>query len=208
MADTPTGETVTPEALSNEVTPVATPAVNAPDQAEVERLKKEAEQATLRANQLANQLKAKEDAEAAAKAKALEEQNQFKDLYEQEKAKREAFEQEQQEAQTRAELAAQEKAIFDKFDAEVVELAKDTGLTLTSLDDADGLTAKLEKIAAKVTSQARITPNNPAAPEAPDASKEELVKRLKVGDKAALTEALSGTNFIKAMKRNAGIEVE
>jgi len=59
MSDTtPNVETAKTEAPSNEVTPTATtPVVNAVDQAEVERLRKEAEQARMRANQLENELK-------------------------------------------------------------------------------------------------------------------------------------------------------
>src|SRR4051812_21998082 len=100
MADTPTGETVTPEALENKVTPVAAPVANAVDPAEVERLRKEVEQTNLRNRQLQNEADARKKAEDERVAKELESQNEYKLLHEQEKAKREELE---------AEKAANEK---------------------------------------------------------------------------------------------------
>src|SRR6185437_14544568 len=64
MADTPTGETVTPEAPSNS-TGTTTAPVTDNSSADVEAAKKEAEQARMRANQLENELKKVKDVEAA-----------------------------------------------------------------------------------------------------------------------------------------------
>jgi small-conductance mechanosensitive channel len=162
MADTLNGETVTPEALENNANPVATPAVNAPDNAEVERLKKEAEQATLRANQLANQLKAKEEAEAAAKAKELEEQNKFKDLYEQEKAKREQIETDQAQAERQASIRTESDKLFAEYPEQVKALAEEAGMNLSDTDEDSvaAFKAKLDKVSSLVK-QPKVTPNNP-----------------------------------------------
>jgi hypothetical protein len=70
MADTPsTGETVTPTAPKNDATPT-TPQLEEKktEDSEIETLRKAKEQAEMRANQLANQLKAKDEAEAQSKA--------------------------------------------------------------------------------------------------------------------------------------------
>lgn len=162
--ETPIGETPVVTDPKNNANPVVTPAVNTPDP-EVERLRKEAEQATMRANQLANQLKAKEDAEAAARAKDLEEQNKFKDLYEDEKAKRLKAESDKEAADRQTAIKAESDKLFNEFPKEVRELADDTGLTLTDTDD-DTVAAfkdRLDRISKKVGVQ-KITPNNPGNP--------------------------------------------
>lgn len=164
MADTPNGETATPGDSKTTETTTATPQVNAVDTAEVERLKKEAEQARMRAQQLENELKAKREAEEAEKAKQLEEQNQYKSLWEQSQAKlKEAQEQrEREERQKAIESGTQE--VLSQFSKEVVEIAKEAGLSLNdTTDEAKNLLKeKLEKIQSKVVRDAQPTPNNPA----------------------------------------------
>ena len=212
MADTPTGETVTPEAPSNNATPTATPVVNAVDPAEFERLKKEAEQATLRANQLANQLKAKEEAEAASKAKQLEENQQFKELWEKSEAEKQALLDKQAEEQRKAELANQTSTVLSSYSPTVQELARTAGLTLS--DDSDEaqaeLKAKLDAFAAKVPS-ARVEPNNPApsAPGTPDRESALNVMRMNnvpnSAKQAATKKAIGSLESMKVLRANAGI---
>lgn len=162
MSDTPTGETVNVEPTKNDATPaVQAPEPKAEDNA-VEQLKKELEQARMRANQLENEKKAREEAEAKAKEKELEEQNQFKDLFEQEKAKREALEQEQATKERQAELDRAKAEALNGFSDEVKQAAEKLGLTLLDTDEAS-VTAFKEKLEVLGTStpSSKVTPNNP-----------------------------------------------
>ncbi len=205
MAGTPTGETVVSEDSKTTVTtPSAPPQVNTTDNSESEKLRKELEQAQMRANQLQNQLEAKSKAEEEARQKQLEEQNEFKSLYEQEKAKREAIETERQEAETKQSLSLAEQAIFAEFDPEAIEIAKEAGLSLN--DDSDEakttLKSKLEKIQSKVVNKS-VTPNNPGSVQEPD-NKAELLQRMRAGDTKARDEAVSGLKSLDFMRQQAG----
>lgn len=207
MSDTtPTVETVKTEAPSNEVTPTATPQVNAVDTAEVERLRKDAEQARMRANQLENELKKKAEAEEAAKLKQLEEQNEWKSVAEQNKAKLEALEAEREAEQRSKELKAATSEVFSAFPTEVRELAEEMGVGLTDTSDEakEALQARLEKIKAKVFSEEKVTPNNPGSPSGATTTKAELIERMKYGDKAARTQVISSLPGVEAMRKQAG----
>ena len=198
-------ETATPAAPSNDATPPATPPVNAVDPAEVERLRKEAEQARMRANQLENELKKKADEEEAARLKQLEENEEWKQLAEQERIKRETLEQGLEAEKRDRELKAATSEVFSQFPKEVVEIAEEVGLALSDVDDSakDALKAKLDKIAAKVATEAKVTPNNPAAPAT--APKEELLTRMRNGDRTARAEVIGNLESVKAMRRMAGL---
>jgi hypothetical protein len=164
MADTPpTGDPVKPEALENNVTPpAAAPVANAVDTAEVERLRKEIEQANLRTRQLENEKAAREKAEAEAKAKELETQQQFKTLAEQEKARADAAEATIATNTKNAELKSETDKLFTDYSPEVRKLAETTGLTLTDTDESTvtAFKAKLDEIKGMVGGQ-KVTPNNP-----------------------------------------------
>lgn len=183
---TPTGETRTPAAPKTDATPPVTPTVPKPevkaeDNAAVEQLKKELEQQRMRANQLENEKKAREDAEAKRKADELAEQNQFKDLYEQEKAKREGLE---TEAEARERLASLEKAkqeVLKDYNDEVRALAEEVGLDLTDADEnaVNAFKEKLDKINTRVSATGKVTGNNqPNATPQPELSVPELRKAL------------------------------
>lgn len=162
--ETPTGETPVATDPKTQANPTPAPQTPAVDPA-VEELRKKAEQAEMRANQLQNQLKAKEEAEQAAKDKELEEQNQYKDLYEQEKAKREEVEAERAKAEKEAALKAESEKLFADYPAQVKEIAEVTGLTLVDTDDASiaAFKVKLDKLKPQV-SGGTVTPNNPGTP--------------------------------------------
>jgi uncharacterized phage infection (PIP) family protein YhgE len=165
MTGTPTGETANSGDSKTTENPTATPVVNAVDTAEVERLKKEAEQARMRANQLQNQIDEAKKAEEARKAKELEEQNEFKSLYEQEKAKREEYEtQKEREARLAAIESASNEVLADYPDA-VKEIAKETGIAPTDATDEAKAEFKkrLESINAKLP-QVTVGANNPSNP--------------------------------------------
>lgn len=163
--DTPKdGETRTPKAPENGTpTPPAPPAGNASEGAgEAERLRKELEQAKMRENQLLNEKKAKEEAEAKQRAKELEEQNEFKSLYEQEKAKREAIETERKAEEERKELDKKKSEVLTDYSDEVKALAEEAGMALGSTDEADVNTyrEKLDKVQ-KMVGTGKVGPNNP-----------------------------------------------
>jgi len=168
MTVTPTGETEVPS--KNDGTPQANPtaptSVPAPEdktqESAVEELKKQLAQQEMRGNQLANQLKAKEDADAAAQAKELEEQNKFKDLYEQERVKREALEAETEEKEKNAEIEKSKQTILGEFNDEVKAVVEEAGMTLTDSDEVSvaAFKDKVEKISKRVGSP-KVTHNNP-----------------------------------------------
>lgn len=166
--DTPKpGETVTPPSNEPANPVIPAPAAVAPvvednSQDEVVRLRKELEQKTMRENQLQNQLKAKEDAEAAAKAKEMEDQNQFKELFEQEKAKREALEAAQTESEKKTEIEKAKTDVLAEYSDEVKTLAEEVGVDLISSDESavSAFREKLEKINNRVVTSGNVGPNN------------------------------------------------
>lgn len=172
MADTPKpGETVAPSKNdgNNQGTPtptaVPTVTVQEPVKADdnaVEQLKKELEQQKMRANQLENEKKAREEAEAKKKAEELEEQNQFKSLYEQEKTKREEIEREREAEEQKKELEKARSDVLKDYSDEVKALADEVGLDLTSADEAavNSFKEKLDKINTRVANTGRVGPNN------------------------------------------------
>lgn len=211
MADTPKeGETVTPGASQTPVTtPAPAPAGNASDPAEVERLRKEAEQAQLRVRQLENEKKAREEAEAEAKRKQLAENEEWKTLAEQNQAKLDELQKEREAEQRSNELNAATKEVFAKYPAEVIELAEETGMGLNDVTDEEKakLTAKLDKIATKVVTGKKVTPNNPANPQN-TSTNAELVQRMRAGDRTARAEVISNLSAVKAMRQMAGLGEE
>lgn len=187
MADTPTGETVVVDDSKTTVpvtTPTVTPEVKSND-SEVEKLRKEKEQAEMRANQLANQLKAEQDAKAAKEAKELEEQNQYKELYEQERAKREEIETEAEARERQTEIAKAKKEVLGEYGDEVKALVEEVGIDLTDADEATiaSFKEKVEKISKRVATS-QVSGNNQPNPQAKaELSGDELKSALR-DDKA------------------------
>jgi glutamate-1-semialdehyde aminotransferase len=185
MEDTPNGETGTPKAPENNAGTTSTSNVTTTstvDSTEVEKLRKEKEQAEMRANQLQNQLKSKEEAEAKLKSKELEEQNKFNELYEQEKAKYEALETEVENEKKAKELSDAKKTVLSDYPDEVKTLADEAGMTLTDSDEASvtSFKEKLDKIAKLVNATSKVTPNNPnRAEQKVQLNTEELRRALK-----------------------------
>lgn len=166
MADTPNGETATPEVLENKVTPAvapATPPVTTTDESEVEKLRKEKEQAEMRTRQLENEKAARDKADDETRQKQLQEDNQFKELFEQEKTKREALELDQQTREREAELSEAKQEALSGFSEDVKKTAGELGLELVDTDEAsiETFKGKLEKLSQKVSGESKVTPNNP-----------------------------------------------
>lgn len=177
------GETGTPKAPENNPQPPAPIQGNASDGVgEAEKLRKELEQARMRENQLLNEKKAADEAKAAADAKTLEEQNEFKTLYEQEKAKREAIESEKQADERRTELEKAKAEVLADYSDEVKALAEEAGMSLTDTDE-DAKAAfkeKLDKVQKLVGATGKVTPDNPRTPSGqPELSQDEMRVALK-----------------------------
>lgn len=213
MADTPNGETVTPGDTQPSATTTSTPAPaqdNA-SAAEVERLRKEAEQKELRIRQLENEKTARERAEEEARQKALEEQNEWKQIAEQNKAKLEAFEQEREAAVAKIELTEKQDAVYKEFPEDVVELAKETGLTLNENSDEakEALKAKLTKLSERVSANNQVGPNNRNTTVTAE-TKEELIREhaktqtMNPGATAAYDKLLGGLNWVQQAKAENG----
>lgn len=162
------GETGTPKAPENGTPPPAPTQGNAGnDASEVEKLRKERDQAQMRANQLEKEKVAREKAEADKQARELEEQNEFKTLHEQEKAKREALEGQIAAEANRKELDKAKSTLLSDYSDEVKELAEEAGMTLGSADEADvaAFKEKLDKIQKRLGATGKVKPNNPGAPQ-------------------------------------------
>jgi hypothetical protein len=183
MADTPQGETVTPQAPSNETgTTSAPPQVNT--SADVEAAKREAEQARIRANQLENELKKREEADAAARQKQLEEKEEFKTLYEQTQARLKEIEDGQAAQERQSALNSATETVLKDYPANVQEVAKTAGLALS--DDSEAAQAVLkEKLDAIKTQVGAVSPtpssNNPHQPAPGVTDRHELTKRNEQG---------------------------
>lgn len=204
------------EKLAAQPNPAPTQANDAPaaqvDPAEVERLKKELEQAQLRKNQLENEAKARAEKEAAEEAKRLEEQGEWQKVAEQERIKREELEREQEQLKKSQAISAAKADVLKGFDQEVVESAQDLGIDLS--DDSEEAVAafkeKLDKLNARVGSSggASVRPNNPGQP-AVNGERSELIQaHLKANGSSNkyMNEALGGLNAINVMKQQAGWE--
>jgi hypothetical protein len=166
MADTPTGETVVPEPLKNDVQPPATPAMDKPaEDSEVEKLRKQLLQEQMEKNQLRNKLEAEEKAKAEAAAKELEEQNKYKDLWEQSQAKLTEIETAKEKEEREAALKAESDKLFAEYPEQVKVLAEEAGMSLSDTDEATvaAFKAKLDKVSGLVA-QPKVTPNNPGNP--------------------------------------------
>lgn len=206
MADTPNGETVPQGDPQTTVTTTSTPTQDNASAAEVERLRKEKEQADLRIRQLENEKKARDEAEAEAERKRLEQNEEWKSLAEQNQAKLDAIQAEREQETRTAALTKATDEVLSQYNDQVVEIAKATGLSVTNDDEESraALKEKLDKIASNVTGTQTPKPNNPGVPQA--APQEELLQRIKAGDRSAREEAISNLDGVKAMRQMAGYD--
>lgn len=168
MGDTPaSGETATQPPLENKPSQPATPQPEEKktEDGEIEKLRKEAEQLKMRNNQLANELKAKADADAAAKTEQLKKNEEYKALSEQLQSKLDSIEEEREAEEQRKAVNESATNILSDYTEEVRDTAKDLGLSLKDLteDSVKEFKEKLDKLQARSGSQ-RVTPNNPGTP--------------------------------------------
>jgi len=198
MSDTPTnGETATTQPLDNNVTVPTTPVVNV-DPTVADAIKK-AEQAQMEANMLRNKLKAIEDADAARKAKELEDQQEYKTLYEQEKAEREKLAQERELESFSQTLKSEEAKITAAYPQEVLEIAKELGFSLTDSSEEAVATfkSKLDKVSEKVGAKGGVTPNNTRTTVNTSSREEQLAQYRRTGDPAVISQVINDLSFVK-----------
>lgn len=166
MADTPAtpGETAPASAVSQTpVTPPA-PANSSASSDEADRLRKEAEQARMRANQLQNELDKRAKAETEAEQKRLEETQQYKELYDKTQAELRAIQDKADAEQRQAELNTAAAEITKEYPDAVQSIAKSVGLTLS--DDSEAgkalFKSKLDELSKTVTPAQISSSNNPS----------------------------------------------
>lgn len=169
MADTPapgeTGEPQVPE--NNSGSPAPTAGVTNDEAAQ---LRKELEQARMRANQLENEKIARDKAAEDARRKQLEENEEYKKLYEKSDAELKAIREKEEADARQRELATISQDVLKDYSKEVQEIAQTAGISLS--DDSEvaraNLKSKLDEIAKRVTPGKVATANNPS--NLPDAS--------------------------------------
>lgn len=147
---------------------------------ELAEAKKIAQQAQMRAQQLENAEAARKKADEEARQKQLEENEEYKTLYEREKAQREELIQErEQEAQSEA-LKKAKQEVLNGFSSEVLEIAEATGLSL--YDDSEEskaeLKAKLEVISSKVGNTTKKVMGNNTKDETTDGNEDYIKMRF------------------------------
>lgn len=144
------------------------PTPPAPANDEAEKLRKELDQARMRANQLENEKRDRDKATEEAQRKSLEEQNEFKELYEKSNAELKRIHDEQEATTRQTELQTATQDVLKDFPTEVIEIAKTAGLSLTDDSEASkaALTEKLNSIKERVApnSNPTVEPSNPYNP--------------------------------------------
>lgn len=218
MADTPQGETGTPVAPSNEPGNTPAPATDNKS-ADVEAAKREAEQARMRANQLANEKKELEDKLAAQERQKLEENEEYKTLAEKLQSELAEIKDTQNREATRLALNSATEGILQDYPENVREVAKTTGLGLSEDSEAAkaDLKAKLDTIKSKVGGANPVGANNPAPTTPEQVDRETLVKRDAPGGESPMAMAgakgdssvarkyISELPAIKVMRKQAGL---
>lgn len=211
---TPTpGDPSEPGTPKNEPSTPTTPVVDNGSAAEVEKAKREAEQARMRTNQLENELKKAKDKQAEADRKQLEEKEEFKELYEKTQEELTQIRSDREAEERKAKLNSETETVFKDYPESVVEVAKTAGIALS--DDSEvgraALKEKLDSIKSKVDPDGKApvssnNPNNPA-PAAPERA--QLIKEMReggaVGDDRAAYKYIGSLDSVKRMREIAGL---
>jgi len=153
----------------------------------------------MRANQLENELKKFKDAQEQAKAKELEEKEEYKTLYEQSQAELNRQREEREQSERQKTLNAEKDALLADFPEAVKAIADEAGLQLTDDSDEAKATfkAKLDKISEQVGDTAKVTPNNTRSNTTEKSREELLAEYRKTGDPSLMAAAISNLNFVK-----------
>lgn len=179
---------------------------------EVERLRKEAEQAKMRANQLANELEERKKRDADAEEAKLKENEQFKTLYEQEAAKRKELEEQSSTERKVAQVKAASDELSKDYSTDVLDLATTAGLVLADTSDEAKAAYKerLDALAAKVVpAGSPVRGSNPAPQTAPvKGGRAEALMGMRVasGGAGGVNREMLGKSFHEVMKDNPALE--
>ena len=195
-------ETAPKEALNNNGSPAeATPNQGA-EAVNAELLRKEAEQAKMRANQLANELEAIKKAQEEAKQKQLEEQQEYKSLYEQTQSKLQEIAEEKAQSEKAQEIAKQEAQLTSEYSDAVLKIAETTGLKLTDTDEdaIKSFKTKLDALQDQIGKDAKVTPNNNNPVKVVTEDRGAYIEQAKQGNKQAMDQAIGTLGFVKAWK--------
>jgi hypothetical protein len=184
MADTPiTGETANQG--QSQTTVSNTDASSSTNNTVADNLAKELEQARMRNNQLANDLEKAQKAEADRQKKQLEDKEEFKTLYEQTQSKLDELESSRRANEQKTALAQASEELFKDYDANVIDIAKTTNLSLSEdTDEArNALKEKLDAIKAKVapSTNNKVTSNNQSNPVQGTINRSDLTARAADG---------------------------
>lgn len=196
-------ETAPKEALNNNGSPAeATPKQEDANAAIVEQLRKEAEQAKMRANQLANELEAKKQAEEEARQKQLEEQQEYKTLYEQTQEQLREIAEAKERSEKAQEIAKEQAQLESEYSDAVLKIAETAGLKLqdTDTDAIKVFKAKLDGIQEQVGKDAKVTQNNNNPVKVDKEDRGALLEQARQGNKQAVDQAIGTLNFVKAWK--------
>lgn len=221
MADTPTpGETTTPPVVPEDNSGVPAPSTGSTND-EAAQLRKQLEQAQMRANQLENEKAKRDKAESDAQRKSLEEKEEFKTLYEKQKAELDSIRDAEEAAKLRVELSTASETVFKEYPTDVQEVAKTAGLSLS--DDSEAaraiLKGKLDDIQKRVAPNSASTANNPYTPPVTETDREALVTRdpktgvspmamaSAEGNLRPTMQYISGLKSVQAMKKASGMQV-
>lgn len=165
--------------------------------AEVERLRKEAEQKELRIRQLENEAAAKKKAEEDATAKELEKNEEYKTLLEQEREKRLELERKEEAREAKAELTKAKQSVLKDFPEEVQTQAEDLGIDLSDANEeaVEAYKVKLTKLNDNFASNGKVTSNNGRQTN-PKYDEHEILQAHAKGDGNAINEALNHIPWI------------
>lgn len=196
-------ETAPKEALNNNGSPAeATPKQEDANAAIVEQLRKEAEQAKMRANQLANELEAKKQAEEEARQKQLEEQQEYKTLYEQTQEQLREIAEAKERNEKAQKIAEQQAQLVTQYSDAVIKVAETTGLSLTDTDEESvkSYKAKMDTLQEQVGKGAKVTSNNNNPVKVDTEDRGAFIEQAKQGNKQAMDQAIGTLGFVKAWK--------
>ena len=189
MADTPKeGETAEPKVPENNDGGAPAPSGGATND-EAAELRKQLEQQRMRANQLENEKRERDKVQAEADRKKLEEQNEYKELFEKTDAELKAIREREEKAARDAELSKVSEDVLKDYPKEVRELAETAGLGLTDESEVarTAFKEKLDAIAARITPGRTATPNNPSSTPTPGVQQTDLPEELQPVDETEFT---------------------
>lgn len=208
MGDTVvTTETAPAEPVKNEAPAATTPTVT---QAELDEIKRQKDQAEMRARQLENEKVEREKREEEARRKKMEEDGEYKTLLERTTQELEALKAEREAEAKKSEISSAEFTILNGYTSEVRDAAKELGISLT--DDTEeskqAFQARLDVIKGRFgeEQQPKIQGNNQPPMQTPTNLEEraKLVSAARFSPDASM-QVIGSLDAIKEMRKQAGV---